>query len=153
MNIVMLNIETSLVSEKALPIAKLMALLSALFMSVEAFSESIILDCSANRGELVAFKCIACHEVTGNSNGVGPGLGDVLGRTIASVSGFDYSEALSQRNDVWSPELLSEFLLNPQSFAPGNVMAFSGLKNDQERADIVCFFLEQTKKEINKEVH
>src|SRR5690606_6196933 len=40
---------------------------------------------------------------------------------------------------VWSYENLDHFLLTPKGFAPGTKMTFAGVKNDQERANIIAF--------------
>jgi cytochrome c len=85
-----------------------------------------------------AKKCAACHDLTeANANKTGPGLYDVVERVI-----FAYSAVLAGHQaagDVWTYENLNQFLLSPKGFAPGTKMTFAGVKNDQERANIIAF--------------
>lgn len=85
-------------------------------------------------------KCAMCHNVEKDAgHSVGPNLNGVLGRKVGSANGFSYSQALSDGKGAWDPAKLGNFLQNPQSFAPGNVMPFAGLKNDKERKAVICF--------------
>ena len=65
-------------------------------------------------GERVFGKCKACHKLDG-TNGTGPHLNGVVGREIAAVDGFAYSDALAgMSGDQWTPENLNGFLENPK---------------------------------------
>lgn len=99
--------------------------------------------CNPERGALIAKKCVACHVVGGAEHKVGPGLLGVVGRKAASNPGFRYSRALNALDVVWTPENLDQFLRSPQKYAPGTVMAFGGVKNDEDRADLICFLTEK----------
>ena len=95
----------------------------------------------AASGEKVFRKCKACHTVgEGAKNRVGPVLNGIVGRAVASVEGFAYSEALealAAEGRVWTPEELSAFLEKPRTYAKGNKMSFAGLRKEQERADVI----------------
>ena len=39
----------------------------------------------------------------------------------------------------WTPEALQEFLANPKADVPGTKMAFAGLKDPQDRADLIAY--------------
>lgn len=95
-------------------------------------------EASAQRGEDLAEDCKACHSLAGKSNGVGPHLVDVVGRDIASVRGYDYSEALLAQQDAWQAESLAVFILNPTEAMPGTKMAYGGISPDDAK-DIVEF--------------
>lgn len=90
-----------------------------------------------------AKKCGACHDMSeANANKTGPGLYDIVERVIGSHPGFAYSEVLAGHQaagDTWTYENLNQFLTSPKGFAPGTKMTFAGVKNDQERANIIAF--------------
>ncbi len=95
------------------------------------------------QGAEQAKKCGACHDLSaGNTNKTGPGLYDVVERVIGSHPGFAYSAVMAghQANgDIWTYDNLNHFLTSPKTFAPGTKMTFAGVKNDQERANIIAF--------------
>ena len=39
----------------------------------------------------------------------------------------------------WSYEEMSAWLQNPKAYAPGTRMAYAGLKNDKQRADLILY--------------
>lgn len=90
-------------------------------------------------GKKVFRKCGACHKLEDGKNGVGPHLYGVVGRDIANVDGFNYSDALTGLEGEWTVEKLSAWLENPRDFAAGNRMSFSGLKDEQDRANVIGY--------------
>jgi cytochrome c2 len=63
----------------------------------------------------------------------------VVGRPIASIAEFDYSDGLlAKKNLVWSRENLDIFLISPEDFAPGTEMKKKDL-TAQKRADIIAY--------------
>ncbi|MGH6943447.1 MAG: c-type cytochrome, partial [Geminicoccaceae bacterium] len=88
----------------------------------------LLASASAEKGQTVAKKCERCHNFEeGAGKKVGPDLHGVLGRQIASVSGFDYSDALKEKEGAWDYEKLNEWLTDPRQWAPGTKMNFVGL--------------------------
>ena len=63
----------------------------------------------------------------------------MIGRDIASVEGFAYSEALTGKEGAWDYQNLDAFLAEPRNWAPGTKMAFAGLKKPEERADVILY--------------
>ncbi|WP_367930473.1 cytochrome c family protein [Aquamicrobium sp.] len=95
-------------------------------------------------GQTAFRKCVACHTAEeGGANKVGPNLYDVVNRPIASHEGFNYSAAMrefSQGGSVhWDYEHLSGFLQSPRSYVSGTAMAFAGIRNIQEEANLIAY--------------
>ncbi|SLN64653.1 Cytochrome c-552 [Roseovarius gaetbuli] len=90
-------------------------------------------------GKKIFRKCGACHKVEDGKNGAGPHLYGVVGRDVAGVDGFKYSDALSGIEGEWSADKLGAFITNPRDFAAGNRMSFSGLKDEQDRANLIGY--------------
>ncbi len=94
----------------------------------------------AGKGQKTAKKCAACHTFnSGGANKVGPNLHAIVGKAMAGVDGFSYSNALKAKDGTWGYEELSAFLANPKGFVPGTKMAFAGVKKAQQRADLILY--------------
>jgi cytochrome c len=97
----------------------------------------------AAKGEDVFKKCSACHKVgDAAKNGVGPILNGVVGRKAGTVEGFNYSDASKEAGSkglIWSEESLLKYLENPAAFMPKMKMVFPGLKDEQQRKDVVAY--------------
>jgi cytochrome c2 len=95
---------------------------------------------SPEAGQGDAKKCAACHSFEqGGAAKIGPPLWGVVGRDIASVGGFAYSDALLEKGGQWTFESLSGFLTSPKGWAPGTKMAFAGIRNPEDRADVLVY--------------
>jgi cytochrome c len=56
------------------------------------------------------------------------------------MAGFDYSEALkAMASHEWDYDELNKFIYNPRQHLPGTKMSYAGLKNDQERANVIAW--------------
>jgi cytochrome c2 len=84
-------------------------------------------------------QCGACHVVEAGKNRVGPSLHNIVGRPSGQVEGFRYSAANKNANLVWTPEVLDKYLINPRQMIPGTTMAYVGLKNDTQRANLIAY--------------
>jgi len=93
----------------------------------------------AAAGKTVFTKCMACHSIEQGRNRVGPHLHDVVGRDAGSVEDFNYSDANRNSGITWSREILFDYLVAPQQYVPGTRMAFPGLKDPQDRADLIAY--------------
>src|SRR6476469_4244410 len=107
---------------------------------------ALLAKADAAKGETTAAICKACHAFeAGAPSPIGPNLHNVVGRKIASVEGFNYSPALkAHAGEVWSYENLNHWITNPQAFASGTTMAFPGLPDAQQRADVIAFLRAKT---------
>jgi cytochrome c len=100
----------------------------------------LLADANPDKGASEAKKCAACHsEEKGGPIKIGPPLWGVVGRDIASIEGFDYSDALRGKEGQWTFENLYEFIHGPREWAPGTKMAFAGIKSPEGRADLLAF--------------
>jgi cytochrome c len=63
----------------------------------------------------------------------------VVARDIASASGFNYSDALKAAPGEWTYEQLAAYLNDPRGSIPGNKMAFAGVKDPAELADLLAY--------------
>ena len=94
------------------------------------------------KGEQVFKKCMACHTVNDKTNKVGPHLVGLVGRPVASVEGYNYSESMKAHGAtgaVWDEAALQAYLENPKAIVAKSKMAFAGLKKEDERADLIAF--------------
>ncbi len=94
-------------------------------------------------GEDVFRQCKACHMVgEGAKNRVGPQLNGVVGRTIGTVDGFRYSNAMAamgEEGQVWDEEALHAFLENPRDYVSRTRMAFRGLSDAADRDAVIAY--------------
>jgi cytochrome c len=70
----------------------------------------------------------------------GPSLDHVWGRKAGTAQGFDrYSGALKSSGITWNAQTLDQWLTNPATLVPGNVMGFPGVANQAVRQDIIAY--------------
>ncbi len=106
---------------------------------VEVNFDTMIETADAGKGERVFGKCRACHKLEAGENAAGPYLYNVVGRDVGTAQGFNYSGALSEVADVWTPENLYHFLENPRGWAPGTSMGFAGLNKSEDRQNLIAY--------------
>lgn len=94
---------------------------------------------NAAKGEKVFAQCKACHVAEEGKNRVGPSLWAIVGRKSGSIAGFNYSKANKESGVTWSEDVLFTYLEAPAKFMPGTRMAFGGLKQVQDRADVIAY--------------
>ncbi|NOG72662.1 cytochrome c family protein [Roseicella sp. DB1501] len=85
-------------------------------------------------------QCGACHTPNeGGRNGVGPNLYDVVGKPHGHLEGFNYSAALKAKQGPWTYDELDHWLTSPSQYASGTRMAFAGIKDPQDRANVIAY--------------
>lgn len=97
----------------------------------------------AVRGKHVFKKCANCHMLgTEARNRVGPPLNNIMAARAGGVAGFKYSRTMQKAahdNLHWTVETLDAFLLDPKGYLPKTKMSFRGLKNANDRADVIAY--------------
>lgn len=118
---------------------KAAALGAALAWSAGAYAE----EGNAEHGKTVFNQCKICHAVGPSAKaGVGPEQNNLVGSKAGSRPGFNYSPAMKEAGEkglVWTPENINKFIENPKAVVPGTKMVFPGLKNVQDRADVIAY--------------
>jgi cytochrome c len=98
-------------------------------------------------GRTYAQRCAGCHEVDPATQGpaaaqIGPPLGDVVGRPIGTVAGFDYSpvfDLMAETEAIWTPARLDLFLADPPGTVPGTAMSAVSVPSPLDRANLIAF--------------
>ncbi len=96
------------------------------------------------RGERVFAQCRTCHSPEAGQNRTGPSLHGIIGRQAGTVPGFRYSDANKNSGITWTEQELYNYLENPRARIPGTIMAFVGLRDPQQRADVVAYLKQTT---------
>ncbi len=100
-------------------------------------------DASVEHGRTIFQRtCGNCHSPEIGVNKVGPSLWHIVGRKIAVVPGYDYSETLRTRQtewQVWDAAALDVYLRNPREAVHGVRMYFKGLPEESDRADVIAY--------------
>lgn len=110
--------------------------------ALAAMSGIAYADGDAAKGAKIFNKCKACHVADAATNRVGPHLKGVIGRKIASVEGYAYSDdmkAFGAARNVWDDATFLEYITDPKKDVPHTKMAFPGIKKEDERADLLAF--------------
>jgi len=100
---------------------------------------------SANAQDLAAGeqsfrKCSPCHSVGEDAkNKVGPVLNGLEGRKSGTIADYSYSEANKKAEIVWSAATFKDYIQNPMAKVPGTKMAFAGIKNEAEIANLWAY--------------
>lgn len=83
--------------------------------------------------------CSVCHTVQPNRNLVGPSLFGVVNRPSGHIPGFHYSEANRNSGITWDVATLDRYLTAPRQVVPGTFMTFPGVKDPNQRADLIAY--------------
>jgi cytochrome c len=99
-------------------------------------------------GATIVGKCKSCHNFdNGGPNQTGPNLWGVIGRKPGSHPGFAYSAAMTgfgAKQPVWDFQHVYEFIAGPQAYLDGTKMSFVGLKDRQDRINVIAWLRTQS---------
>ena len=103
---------------------------------------------AGDRGAEIFRACVACHTFGAEpANRAGPSLEGIFGRRIATLPGYNFSDALKQLDIVWTPETVSRlFEIGPAAYTPGTKMPEQRIGSEQDRAALVQFLVRATKR-------
>jgi len=91
-------------------------------------------------GEQSFRKCSPCHAVGEDAkNKVGPALNGLDGRKSGTIGDYSYSEANKKAEITWSEASFKDYIQNPMAKVPGTKMAFAGIKNEAEIANLWAY--------------
>ncbi len=94
----------------------------------------------ATRGARLFNQCRACHSVEAGEHLTGPSLAQAFGHRAASAEGFlRYSDALKKAGVEWNERTLDRWLADPQMMVPGTSMTFPGIRDAQQRQDVIAY--------------
>ena len=97
----------------------------------------------AERGAEIWRKCSSCHSVgEGAKHRNGPHLNGVFGRKAAGLDDYKYSSTMRRAGAdglIWDFEKLDIFIENPRALVTNTRMAFRGLKEADDRSDLLAF--------------
>jgi cytochrome c len=101
-----------------------------------------------DRGAEIYRACVACHTLSPEQgHRAGPTLQGIFGRKIATLSGYNFSDALKRLDIVWTPETVSRlFELGPMRYTPGTKMPEQKIGSADDRAALVEFLKKATTK-------
>jgi cytochrome c len=116
------------------PISRLVLSVSLLFATI---GPSVAADVEA--GKIVFKKCALCHTAEAGKNKIGPSLFGIVGRKSASLTNYNYSDAMKSFKHTWDPQTLGIYLTDPHAEVPGTKMIFPGIKDKTDRANLIAY--------------
>jgi cytochrome c len=84
--------------------------------------------------------CSPCHDIGPDSKvKLGPPLNGIDGRKAGTFEGFNYSPVNKSSGITWGQEPFDKYIRAPMQEMPGTRMAFVGIKNDKDIADLWAY--------------
>ena len=101
---------------------------------------TVLASADAAKGKEISSRCLQCHTLEkGGANKIGPNIYGVVEHQKAMHEGFAYSAALKTRGGNWNYDELFAFLRSPGANMPGTKMSFAGIRNAQDRINLIAF--------------
>jgi cytochrome c len=118
--------------------------LAGLGIATGGFASFAHADGDPEAGKKTFAKCKACHVLDKEQNRVGPHLVDIFGRAAGAVDGFKYSDAMLNSGITWDEATMDAYIADPKGYIPKNKMAFPGLKDEEDRANVIAYIKQET---------
>ena len=86
--------------------------------------------------------CGNCHSAQIGVTKIGPSLWSVMGRPVASMPDFSYSQALIAKREEWGSwdaARIDAYLVNPRDVLHGVKMYFKGLPEANDREAVIAY--------------
>jgi cytochrome c len=114
--------------------------------TVTAASEDPLAKFGDDHGAEVFRACVACHTLSENDGPrAGPTLAGIFGRRIATLPGYDFSDALKGLDIVWTPETVAKlFEVGPMAYTPGTKMPEQRIGSPEDRKALTDFLARAT---------
>ena len=116
-----------------------------IFAALASSSSPALAEADPARGETLFRPCRACHMIGDDAvHRVGPHLNGLVGRAIGLVPGYEFSDDLVTAGTdgaVWNDATLDRFLAGPRDYFPGTRMVFRGIRDADDRADLIAYML------------
>ena len=93
-------------------------------------------------GALLYAKCIGCHSPSYHRTG--PKHCGLLGRTVGSASGFEFTVAMQEADFMWTPHTLDQFLIAPLDMIPETSMGYAGIDSFRKRKQLIAYLMTLT---------
>jgi cytochrome c len=91
-------------------------------------------------GQAVSQRCLQCHTLeNGGANKIGPNIYGTVENPVAAHPGYAYSGAMKGKGGTWTYDELFKFLRSPGAALPGTKMSFAGVRNVQDRINLIAF--------------
>ena len=93
-----------------------------------------------DHGKQVFNLCRSCHVIApGAASSTGPNLHEAWGAKAGQRPGFAYSDVLKATGWTWDTARLDHWLTDPQAAVPGTKMTFTGLRDPDDRRDVIAY--------------
>lgn len=114
---------------------------AAILLAVATAGRAAAQEPDTARGErLFNQQCRSCHSLQqGSSTMAGPSLYGLFGSRAGTVRGYEFSEAMVHSGIVWDERSVADYLRDPKAKVPGTKMAFGGMRQKAQIADIVAY--------------
>jgi cytochrome c len=123
------------------PVARTLVLFALCAASAPALAQAG----DAAKGKTVFARCALCHDVKPGPKKMGPNLAGVFSRTSGTQAGFAYSPAMQKAKIRWDAKSIDTFITKPSALVPGNKMAFAGVPNPADRANLIAYLKAEAK--------
>lgn len=117
---------------KLLAAAAAAAALALMTLPAEAAGDAVA-------GKKTFQKCALCHAAEQGKNKIGPSLFGIVGRHSASLSNYQYSDAMKKLDKVWDEAMLDTYLADPRKVVVGTKMIFAGIPEEKDRQDLIAY--------------